>query len=476
MSKPGSVQQPVTTRVINNLVQIGELDPLFRDLYLERARGLMASIMSLDGYRNAKESIASLELVERQLRAAVQRSDWERVAELTERVRIIKQSAERTDAMELAEAVYDSLAKIPIDPFAPGFHAFYGSSAKTLSEWRSRAVDILGWLGKADPSENSLYSRRHSDFQSLKITVQAEEKKTEAVSEVDLRREALNALDAGDLAQLNSVVKKLMEKPEEKKADGATAHTPLTESAELGEDLNFAFSGSTLAAAQQLGLAPSRTKSRRHFAYLIPYGWHPSFLKGEGKKWAKDQVAHLTHPAETTDHAMEAIELYLFNPFINSGGTRYQVCMVAEDLLIEDFNEPKPKTELPRTELLTELGLKSRWGLTRIDIENALLMNGPRILRERLQLEPEAFRLVAIPPDVYTVLGADRGWGQQEMWTHFDGYWVREGGELQALAGGDKRFGGTHDVVSFSPDYTSDKVLARFAVVQRKRMKSWQKI
>jgi hypothetical protein len=173
---------------------------------------------------------------------------------------------------------------------------------------------------------------------------------------------------------------------------------------------------------------------------------------------------------------MEAIELYLFNPFINSGGTRYQVCMVAEDLLIEDFNEPKPKTELPRTELLTELGLKSRWGLTRIDIENALLMNGPRILRERLQLEPEAFRLVAIPPDVYTVLGADRGWGQQEMWTHFDGYWVREGGELQALAGGDKRFGGTHDVVSFSPDYTSDKVLARFAVVQRKRMKSWQKI
>ena len=81
--------------------------------------------------------------------------------------------------------------------------------------------------------------------------------------------------------------------------------------------------------------------------------------------------------------------------------------------------------------------------------------------------------LVAIPPDIYTHLAPERGWGQKEMWTHFDGYWIHEGGKLQALAGGDKRFGGTHDVVGFSPSYTSDKILARFAVMQRKRMLSW---
>jgi len=124
--------------------------------------------------------------------------------------------------------------------------------------------------------------------------------------------------------------------------------------------------------------------------------------------------------------------------------------------------------------LIAELGLPSRWGLTRIELENALLQNGPRILKETLQLDPEAFRIVAIPPDIYTSLGPDRGWGQQEMWTHFDGYWVQEG-KLQALAGGDKRFGGTHDVVCFSPNYSSEKLLARFAVVQRKRMESWQR-
>jgi ribosome-binding factor A len=53
------------------------------------------------------------------------------------------------------------------------------------------------------------------------------------------------------------------------------------------------------------------------------------------------------------------------------------------------------------------------------------------------------------------------------MWTHYDGYRVLEGGKLQALAGGDKRFGGTHDVVSFSPDYSSAKIFVRFAVVQK---------
>jgi hypothetical protein len=52
---------------------------------------------------------------------------------------------------------------------------------------------------------------------------------------------------------------------------------------------------------------------------------------------------------------------------------------------------------------------------------------------------------------------------------------VLEGGKLQALAGGDKRFGGTHDVVSFSPDYSSAKIFVRFAVVQRKRMMDWHK-
>ena len=215
------------------------------------------------------------------------------------------------------------------------------------------------------------------------------------------------------------------------------------------------FSETTLAAASQLGLAPAQTRSRRQFAFLVPYGWQPSFRKTESKQWARDQVTHLMNPTDTASNVKDAIELYLLNPLMNSGGTRYHVCLVVEDLLLEDFPEPEPRAEMARTGLLSALGLESRWGLSRIEIENALLQYGPKILKETLKLDPEAFRLVAIPPDIYTHLAPERGWGQKEMWTHFDGYWVHEGGKLQALAGGDKRFGGTHDVVGFSPSYSS---------------------
>ena len=476
MAKATSVQKDSPSQTVSALVEISELDTLYRDIYFTRARRLMDGIMSYASYTYIKDGLASLGLVERQLRAAVQRGDWERTTELTQRVRAIKQSGERGEAINLAEAVYDRLADIPIDPFASGFYAFLNRSAEAVDQLRNHAIRVLSTLESTDASNKDFYARRRADFQTLTIGAQIEKKEETATkSSVDLRNEALQAVDAGDLSQLEKLVERLKEKPEAEESDEQTVAVELAETGKLGDDMLYTFSDETLEAAGKLGLTPVRTTSRRNFAYLMPYRWHPSFLKSEGKRWAQDQVARLTHPVQTSDPAREAIELYLFNPFINSGGTRYEVNLVIEDLLIEDFAEPKPGTAMPRTELLAELGLKSRWGLTRREIEKALFENGPRIVSEKLALDPQSFRIVAMPPDIYTNLGPDRGWGQQEMWTHFDGYWVREGGKLHALAGGDKRFGGTHDVLSFDPIYASEKVLARFAVVQRKRMTSWQK-
>jgi hypothetical protein len=186
-------------------------------------------------------------------------------------------------------------------------------------------------------------------------------------------------------------------------------------------------------------------------------------------------VAQLSFPSGTADQIKEGIEFFLLNPFITSGGTRYKGCFVREDLLIEDFPEPEPKEQMPRTKLLSALGLETRWGLARAEIESALVQHGPRILEEELALDPEAFRLVAIPPDIYPHLAPERGWGQKQMWTHFDGYRVCEDGKLQALAGGDQRFGGAYDVVCFGPAFAQEKFLARFAVVQRSRIKTWHR-
>ena len=471
---PTATASATPQELISSLVEISTLDTLYRDLFFQRALELMSTVLSQDGYRNVKASAASLGMREQQLRGAIERGDWKKTGELTELVRGIRESVARaSQSMGLAAAVYDGLTDIPIDPFSPGFHVFVQGSTETLREGRNRAISILSALERTDSSRRDFYARRRADFQALEVGAPIEEKKKTAPAAARSQQAALSALDSGDLSQLNRLLEKLKQTSEAKEEKQESAEVRVTEAAELGEDLLCTFSEATLSAANQLGLAPAQTRSRRQFASLVPYGWQPSFMKNESKQWARDQVTQLMGSTDAATNVKDAIELYLLNPFMNSGGTRYQVCLVVEDLLLEDFPDPEPRSEMERTGLLSALGLESRWGLSRIEIENALLQNGPKILKETLNLDPEAFRLVAIPPDIYTHLAPERGWGQKEMWTHFDGYWIHEGGKLQALAGGDKRFGGTHDVVGFGPSYSSNKILARFAVMQRKRMMSW---
>ena len=87
-----------------------------------------------------------------------------------------------------------------------------------------------------------------------------------------------------------------------------------------------------------------------------------------------------------------------------------------------------------------------------------------------LGLDPVVFRLICIPSDAYIRLGETMGWGRHKVWTHFDGYSVHKHSMFNALAGGDTRFGGIYDLVTIGREYESDHVIARFAVVQRKRM------
>jgi len=111
-----------------------------------------------------------------------------------------------------------------------------------------------------------------------------------------------------------------------------------------------------------------------------------------------------------------------------------------------------------------------------VSLEQALLVHGARVLEEELGLDPRVFRLVCIPSDVHFRLGEAEGWGRKPFWTHFDGYLIRfHAGQLrlQALAGGDVRYGGLYDILGVGRDLDSDRLLARFAVVHRERMVAW---
>src|SRR5687767_4963928 len=105
MSNATSVQNESVSQTVLRLVSLGDLDTLYRDLYLQRARELMETILSKAAFTNIKNNVASLEMVERQLKAAIERGDWERTAALTERVRSIRASTGRKEAIELGEAV-----------------------------------------------------------------------------------------------------------------------------------------------------------------------------------------------------------------------------------------------------------------------------------------------------------------------------------------------------------------------------------
>lgn len=465
-----------TLTVVEQLVETAKLDTLYRDLYLQRARKLLGPVFSLGSYLRLKENRAQIPWLEQQLRAGVERSDWQRCADLTARLRDVRSAVEGgAQFAKVAEAVYERAANVSIDLFSSGLNVLCGVAPENVLGLRADVVNFLLNLERTDPQNKGFYARRVSDFKQLSIVTTGVAEKTDdkRVDVAQLQQAALGALDAGDLSKLDQILASFGKQPEGKQQREESIDLNPAASAELGEDLLYNFSEETLTAARELGLTPVRTESRRQFAYLIPHGWQPSFRKDEVKKWSREKLSKLTFPSDTAEGAREAIDFYLLNPFINSGGTRYHVCLVAEDALIEDFPEPENKEEVP-AKLLDMLKLNSRWGLARTEIEDALLEHGHEILTE-LKLDPEQFRVTLIPPDIYTQVGRQRGWGQKEMWTHFDGYRVLEGGKLQALAGGDKRFGGAHDVVSFSPDYASGKVLARFVVVQRRRMMDWHR-
>ena len=185
------------------------------------------------------------------------------------------------------------------------------------------------------------------------------------------------------------------------------------------------------------------------------------------------QVPDIPFPEGFPQALKSRIQLFAIHPFINSAGVRYLPNMLAEDALVEDFSEPAIGSDLPQSKLLEALGLKQRNQLNRVQIEMALGEKGNEILRNDLGLEPTRFKIVCIPPDLHLRIGQEKGWGQQKIWTHFDGYMIMADASKRALAGGDVRYGGIYDLLGLNSSYDSDRIIVRFAVVQRRRMAIW---
>lgn len=458
--------------LISELMDIGTVDTVYRDVYVRRGRSLLAGVFSIEELRQVEMAQLELATLPVSIGRALQRGDWSLVKELSSRAEAVRAAVEsKRRWIDIARGVYVA-TDIKLDPFSPGLWRFTRIAAEDLPALQARTVERLTSLERADEPWQEFYSARRRAFQQRSVAISP--RATLATASMDPRQAAHQALQAGNMSELMRLADTLMaasprpaERPRPPRA--ASKDVPGGASERASSDLLTAFSEEIVKGARRLGLAPRRLPSMVELAPLRQYAWEPVFDDEPGLV----KVKQVPLPAGTPEAFRDRLEMLMIHPLVNSGGARHLPRLVAEDILVEDFADPKEGEEAPTSELLASLGLAHRRGLARVAIEQALLAHGADVLDKELRLDPRVFRLVCIPPDVHLRLGQREQWGRQHFWTHFDGYIVMANGRLRALAGGDVRHGGLYDLLGVGPDYDSDRLMARFAVVRRERMVAW---
>ena len=465
------VKQPLNGQlaIVDNLVEVAKADTLYCDLYLLRARSHLKQEMTREYYRTLKQEQMLLANLPNQIRNAMAQKDWARVGELSKQFKALKDElANKQAAKQRAQIVYEP-HEVFIDPFSPGMHVIAGIPLDRLAELRDSTVRRLRELSRADAEWQQFYERRIEVFSSWAGKSNIGAKDVQPAAGL-LEEEAAAALEIGNFEKLEQLAGNLMQTLTNMSGT-PSASEPAENSLTSACDYLFNFSPQTIKNARELGFGLYRAPSRlEEFAPLCRLAWHPTYAQTEGNHSGVVRVPDLPLPIGMPEPLKMRIQLFAMHPFINSAGVRFLPTMVSEDVLAEDFAEPEKGSVMPMSPLLELLALPQRNQLSRFQIETTLQEKGSDILENELGLDPTAFRLVCIPPDLHLRIGLERGWGQQQVWTHFDGYMVMMDGKQQALAGGDIRFGGIYDLLGVPASYTSERLIARFAVVQRKRM------
>ena len=453
-------------RLADELLEMTKADTAFADLFLQRARELLSAELTETQYAGLADLDVEVANLTNRIAGAMEVGEWEQVRDLTGRVSDLKRSlSERAPIRGVAARVY-GFEEILVDPFSPGISGLAGVLERDLPSLRDAAVKRLERLRAADPAWADLYDARRKALTGLQLAGVGAAVEEAKPSVAILRARAQKALVDGDLTQLQQLSAQIMEA--EKSAGAASERGGAMQAPQAAPVLVEAFARDVCDRAGKLGLVPHQVEStiEQVRARFRP-AWRPTLVDGSGNTVRLSA----TVPGDAPEALRDTIELLMNRAFLTSAGTRYMPWFAAEDVLVEDFDDPSADAN-PTSPLLEALGLPTRRGLARKKIEKALRERGGAVVKD-LGLDPRAYRIVCLPTDVYTRLGSKRGWGKQEIWTHFDGYMVSKERKLMALVGGDVRFGGLHDLVGVGADYDSDRLFARFAIVQRRRFATW---
>jgi hypothetical protein len=483
--KTADTPRAAQLQVVRFLTAAAASDTVYRDLYLQRAVEQLDPFLSRTEYEQLRGHGATMENLLTQTRRAVDRQDWAQVQQLTVRATGLRRLVdEKRGEMELAKAVYEA-ADVAIDPFSPGFSALFESSGSRPSALRDELVATLTALAKADAEWSDLYEQRRTYFAGISLSSELRIQQVAGDTANDLQQRMQRAAEKGDLEELNRLAGEMLTtstKSQSETPAGGPRQPLAARRSAAAPTFAQPFPDSAVESAPALGfayvkMAPQMPTLRQALSeFLDWYTWHPAFpateLAKEGsmhlRPLLKEALKDAPEAAELTEPLVEMAAQFSLHAYVNGGGARYlPILPDTEYVLIEDF----PEAETPGdSQLLPALGLKQRSGLSRVEIEAALRQHGGQVIQSRLGLDPRVFRLVCVPFDVYLRVGRDRGWGQQQRWTHIDGYQIMQGGRLRALVGGDVRYGGLLDLCSISPSDQREGVMTRFAIIRRERL------
>jgi hypothetical protein len=450
--------------ILQALVTLNATDLLYADQYLCRAEVLLPTVCTREQYLALQHDQGNLPRLTKELRQAAEHGDWAKVSSLAQEA---AQTRERLVAneqlLQAADAVYGPRV-IHADATALGLTGVVVHPTANLLAARDATLDQLRFLLAHDSEWAPFYSKRIAHFEHLQVIT--DENPGATVDPIELQKRLLQAVGKADFVQVQRLAETIATQ-----GQGRVGRLRAPRLADgRAEGLAAAFSDTTPSRARELGLTPETLVVNKGLnEYLscccADRATFPESVLTETHRKAESCTCGHACPPNVHGSLRDNLDLLLLHPFISSVGARYLPWFGVETLLVENFSETEPDA---RTGLLSALGLHRRRGLPRIAIEDALLTNGSRVCTE-LGLDPAEFTVACIPFDAYLRLAPQYQWGQQQLWTHFDGYQVSREVHLRALVGGDARYGGPDDLCSIERDYDVEHLTVRFAVLRRQR-------
>ena len=211
MSKNSIAQDnTVTLEAVQRLVNLRDGDTVYADLYLQRARELLATVLSQAQYNALKGIQGDIDTAVKQMRVATASQDWQQVAAHAARVEELRRRAEENAPLSaLGAAVYDTHG-VSIDPFSPGLEFLPGFD-RDLAERRDALVADLKALATVDPPFGRFYASRGAFFAGLALASRrSAAAPVSAMSSAEIQQLAVQAAQQGDTSQLRLYAQELV--------------------------------------------------------------------------------------------------------------------------------------------------------------------------------------------------------------------------------------------------------------------------